>query len=134
MQRGLKKLVRYWFSSLETCNVNDKLCIHAKVNFENLKVKNYLGCISDSNGWGLVDCMHIDVVLLTKLNMKFKRWHSYTLNCDKVELITKVRYWNLLLCDRNWRRVSIFLNLQKVIDGGGCGNLTTMLVDFMATS
>jgi hypothetical protein len=87
MQRGLKRLIWYCFSSLETWDVNDKLCIHAKVKFEYFKVERYLGCISDSNGWGMVDCMHIDVVLVTKLNMQFKRWHSYNLNCDKVATI-----------------------------------------------
>jgi hypothetical protein len=87
MQRGLKQLIQYWFSSLETWDAKDKLCIHAKINFENLKVEKYLGCISDSNGSGMVDCMHIDVVLITKLNMQFKRWHSSNLNCDKVATI-----------------------------------------------
>jgi hypothetical protein len=62
-----------FFSCLETWDVNDKLCIHTKVKFENLKVERYQGCISDSNGWGMVDCMHIDVVLITKLKMRFKR-------------------------------------------------------------
>jgi hypothetical protein len=66
-------LIRDFFSSLETWDVNDKLHIHAKVTFENLKVERYLRCISDSNGWGMIGCMHIDVVLITKLNMQFKR-------------------------------------------------------------
>ncbi len=30
--------------------------------------------------------------------------------------------------------MSIFVDLQKFIDRGGCDNMTTMLVNFMATS
>jgi len=33
----------------------------------------------------------------------------------------------------NFKWVSIFLNLQWVIKGGGSNNLTTMLMKFMAT-
>ncbi len=55
------------------------------------------------------------------------------MSCDEVTPIDNHSWISMhYYVVENWQRIPTPLNLQKVIEGGGFNNLTTILVNFVA--
>jgi hypothetical protein len=56
-----------------------------------------------------------------------------SLSCDEITTVDN-QSWILIHCYvvQNWHKVPIFLNLQKIIEGSGSDNLTTMHLNSIA--
>jgi hypothetical protein len=83
---------------------------------------------SDGAGWELVDCLYHQVQMKTKEVMEMAQFFSIT--CNEVTTLNTQSWISIYgyVC-QDWTRKPMLLSLERIMEGTGSNNLTTVIVD-----
>jgi hypothetical protein len=71
-------------------------------------------------------------VILKQIMLLVQQARFILINCHKVTTLDK-QFWIFVhvYIVKNWRKVPIFLNLERIVHGGTSDNLTSIIIHFL---